>query len=91
MCSVWAVGLVDFEMPSVKAPPAERFKASLWDVVVQGGVLLGTVYLHDGIGLAADLNINLLQAIAGYVKAVGLPYILSGDWNVTPAELENSG
>ena len=90
LCSTWAAGLADFEVPLVKAPTPERFKAALWDAVVQGGVLIGSVYLVDGIGLA-DLNINLLQEIAGYVKAIGLPYILSGDWNVTPAVLESSG
>jgi hypothetical protein len=52
LCSTWAAGLVDFDVPLVKVPPPERFKAALWDAVVQGGVLLGTVYLIDGIGLA---------------------------------------
>lgn len=90
LCSTWAAGLVEFDVPLVKAPPPERFKTVLWDAVVQGGVLLGTVYLLDGIGLA-ELNINLLQEIAGYVNAIGLPYILSGDWNVAPAVLIASG
>jgi len=58
--------------------------------VLKGGVLLGSVYLRDGEGLSCS-NVELINAVAGYVKACGMPFILGGDWQVCPEDMESSG
>ncbi len=64
-----------------------RFAAGVVDVY--GGMLLGSVY---GIsGLDARRQLDLWFGIAMHVRSHGLPFVLAGDWQVPPAELQASG
>ena len=58
--------------------------------VCPGGVLWATVYMHDSVGLA-PLNWQLLCKLGSLVRLFGMPYILAGDWNLSPEELSGSG
>ena len=58
-------------------------------VAAQGGVGAGSVHLHATGKLDAD-NQALLHLITGVVRAWGRPFILGGDWQVSPKELEDS-
>ncbi|CAK0881318.1 unnamed protein product, partial [Prorocentrum cordatum] len=56
----------------------------------KGGLLVGTMYLHDSEDLS-ERNWHILCAMGQAVKSAGLPFILSADWQVTPEELTESG
>ena len=49
-----------------------------------------SVYLRTGIGMTGE-NLEILHKIAGLIRAIGLPFVISGDWNVAPQSLEASG
>ena len=56
----------------------------------RGGVHLISVYLFFGEGLSCR-NIDLLQAIAGVICELRGPWILAGDFNITPQDLISTG
>ena len=73
------------------SPLAGRFRLRRIGAVCRGGFHLGSVYLHDTVGVAATCNLDLLQAIAAELSLVSGGWILGGDWNCTPAELSATG
>ena len=68
-----------------------RFQLRKAGCICRGGVHLGSPYLHSGIGIQAKSNLDLLHLMAAALSAVSGPWILGGDWNCTPAELEATG
>jgi ribonuclease HI len=56
------------------------------DGIVRGGVVLASVYLWHSEGLT-DRNLALLYAAGDAVIAHGGPWVLAGDFNMTPEEL----
>lgn len=68
-----------------------RFQLRKVVCIAKGGVHCGTPYLHSGIGVQAKSNLDLLHLMAAALAAVTGPWILGGDWNCTPAELEATG
>ncbi len=64
-----------------------RFTSGVVDIF--GGILLGSVY---GIsGLDTKRQLDLWYGIALHVRTHGLPFILAGDWQVPPAEMQAAG
>ena len=57
----------------------------------KGGVHCGSAYLYSGVGIAAKCNLDLLDTIAFTVSGLVGPWIIGGDWNCTPADLEATG
>ena len=53
-------------------------------------VIMVSVYLTCGIGVAAE-NISKMQSIALYVKQARLPFIIAGDFNMSPQSVLESG
>ncbi len=54
-----------------------------------GGIVCGSVY---GIsGLPIHLQYRLWRAIAIQLRIIGLPFVLAGDWQITPHEMRASG
>ncbi len=58
--------------------------------ICKGGVHFGSVYCRTAEGLT-DLNLDILQDIAVDLASVRGPWVLGGDWNVTPEALAASG
>ena len=52
--------------------------------------LLLILYMVSGIG-PSGANVRRMQSIAGLIGILGIPFILIGDWNMTPQQLFNSG
>ena len=52
---------------------------------------MGSVYLHDTIGVTAQCNLDLLHEIAGVLRQLHGCWIVCGDWNCTPEELVRTG
>ena len=89
--SKWAAGISRPCMGAiVSVPPPHRFVFQHWHSVTKGGIGVGSVYLHATGCLGAN-NQALLHSIAGYLKAWGRPFVLGGDWQVGPQELEQAG
>ena len=71
--------------------PPERFMMRLVGAICRGGVYVGSIYLHTTVGISARCNRDILDAVYGYLCNLSGPWIIGGDWNVTPEELESSG
>ena len=71
-------------------PPAHRFAFQHWHAVFSGGIGIGSAYLHMGVDAAAQ-NEVLPRAITAYVKAWGKPFIVGGDWQMSPEDLVRAG
>ena len=68
---------------------AHRAKFAWVSGFCSGGLHCGSVYLCDGVGLN-DTNLEMLQEIAGALKVLQGPWVLGGDWNLTPSVLAGS-
>ena len=80
-------GLADIDMPEdPREAVEERITANLWGGVVKGGVLVISVYMWHSEGLSSR-NRHLLQVIGEIIRYYDRPYILAGDWNMSPEEL----
>ena len=58
--------------------------------VVKGGLHCGSVWLKHVEGLTED-NMAILQVISTALTKLKGPWVLGGDWNVSPDTLVNSG
>ncbi len=58
-------------------------------VAANGGCLLCSVYGFSGLSVARQCE--LWHAVAAQIRLVGLPFILGGDWQVLPREMEAAG
>ncbi len=68
-----------------------RFRLRHVGAMCRGGFHLGSIYMHDSIGVMAKSNLDLLQEAAAELLLVRGGWIVGGDWNCTPDELEASG
>ena len=50
---------------------------------------VGNVYLECGVGPTQGENPELLTRLATAIQAVGVPYLITGDWNCQPDELSS--
>ena len=66
-----------------------RIGAAWVGAVVKGGVHVFSVYLKDGEGLG-DTNSAILTRLAAAIGTVRGPWIIGGDWNLTPKALTDS-
>ena len=58
--------------------------------ICKGGMHVVSVYMKDSEGLS-ELNMTILARLAQLVGGFRNPWIVGGDWNMTPAELASSG
>ena len=85
-----ANGLAPVEEELAGGEQSHRIAAAWVDGVLKGGILCISVYLKDGVGLN-DSNTKVLDEVLVTAKAAGLPFIIAGDWNVQPEDLERAG
>jgi len=67
-----------------------RFVLGWTAAVRRGGLHCGSVYLKDAAGLC-EHNLLVLQEIAVALRQLRGPWVLGGDWNLTPDVLQSSG
>ena len=58
--------------------------------IAPGGTLIISVYLHTGAGLTQE-NWQILSTIGQWLTSQALPFVIGGDFQVEPAQLEDSG
>jgi len=64
--------------------------AGAWvDSVVRGGIYIVSIYLWDGEGMTAR-NLSIVQSAAEAVLRHGGPWMIAGDWNMLPTELDEA-
>ena len=64
-----------------------RLGAAWIGAVQRGGVHFITVYLKDGEGIG-QTNQAILTELAAYLGTIRGPWVVGGDWNVTPQQLQ---
>ena len=84
-CGAYRVRLRDIALPD-----PSRFLAARVDALVKGGVLVCSLYLHDGVGRDAA-SANLLDMVLRFLVAVGLPFIIGADWNNSVGDIRKLG
>ena len=76
MWARWACGVEKMtNAPSLKPPPPERFCCVNWGGMLHTGIIVASVYLHDGPSMSQQ-NKELLKEIADYLKLFGKPFVL---------------
>jgi len=89
--SLWKHGLTELAITDiVSIPTAHRFIFRHFHGFARGGIGIGSVYLESAVGMNSN-NDALMRSIAGFVKAWGRPFVLAGDWNMSPKDLRDSG
>ena len=70
------------------SPPCAqgRLTAAWVDGILHGGILVLSIYLFDSEGLS-DRNVELIEKAGQAVITHGGPWVIGGDFNMTPAEL----
>ena len=66
-----------------------RLAARKLNVGLPQGLVVVSVYGRTKVGIAG--NLDLLEAIAAFVLRLPCPWVVAGDWNFTPYDLEESG
>ena len=61
-----------------------RFAIRRVGAVCPGGLHIGSCYLTASVGVTAQCNLKLLEAIAFVLSRIRGPWLLAGDWNCTP-------
>ena len=80
-------GIVPHEI--VKHGFRHRFHIAWVATILKGGLHLGSVWLRDSEGLSPE-NLLILQEVAAVISQVRGPWILGGDWNLTPQTLQTT-
>ena len=83
-------GIVDMTEPIRSEDIEGRFATAWVGGVVPGGIHCGSLYCKDGEGFGC-LNSPLLGGVAAAMECLKGPWIIGIDFNMTPAELEESG
>ena len=71
-------------------PENGRFKAVKIGSYLPGGLLLVSIYFRAPEGLP-DGNLQLLWDLEIYLAGLQLPWIVAGDWNLLPSDVQGSG
>ncbi len=69
---------------------AGRYVRRWLGAICRGGIHCACIYLHTAQGLS-DANLECLDQVAAGLAAMEGPWILAGDFNVTPEQLAASG
>ena len=75
--------------PMFRANP--RLLLRKMGAVCRGGLHLGSVYLRDVVGPTDAANLAILDELAGCLNVLQGPWVVGGDFNMTPEELAGTG
>ncbi len=68
-----------------------RFSCQHVGAMLRGGLHLASIWLFPTVGIGARCNLDFLQEVGGYLRSLRAPWILGGDFNGEPEELQASG
>ena len=91
IASPWAHGLGIINYPMQSDNPVEsRFILRHLSGILKQGVVTGSIYCHTGVG-DGQLNMDLLRRACGVLRGIGLPFVLGGDFQMSPQMLAEAG
>ena len=73
----------------IAAAPSRRHARGYAGGFLRGGLHCCSIYLKDSEG-ASETNLNLLQEVAIFLSCLRGPWIVGGDWNMSPAVLAST-
>ena len=79
-------GLQDASMNLVPEQLRHRVTIARINAIIPGGFYLVSIYLRDSEGMSAA-NLAILEQVAAMLGALEAPWIIGGDWNLTPEAL----
>ena len=91
-CGVLArkgTGVAPADSDLVAEDVKHRISAAFVNAVVPGGFHVISVYLKDSDGLS-EYNLRVLQEAAALALTLGGPWVMAGDWNVGPDQLQEA-
>lgn len=68
----------------------DRVHAAWVGGIVKGGFHFISLHLVDGQGMS-ETNQAILTEVAAYIGTLQGPWLVAGDWNLTPEVLRQSG
>ena len=66
-----------------------RVHLSWTGAILKGGLYTLSIYLKDAEGLS-ETNMAIFEAAAVCINSLRGPWVIAGDWNITPEVLEAS-
>ena len=67
-----------------------RLQAAWVGVVTRGGLHVVSIWLRHSEGLS-EANLNILAETAALIVTLPGPWVIAGNWNITPAMLQQTG
>ena len=71
--------------------PSSRWNAWLIEAGPPGCMMVISLYLRDSIGPWHPGNAKVLEQIRLVIRAVGRPFLVAGDWNAEPDDIDRCG
>ena len=71
--------------------PSARWNAWLIEAGPPGGIMIISVYRRDTVGPWHPDNAKVLEQVRLAIRTVGRPYLVTGDWNAEPVDVEKCG
>ena len=68
-----------------------RFQLRKMGAICKGGLHIGSAYLQDVVGPTDPANLAILDEIAGCLNVLRGPWVIGGDFNMSPEELASTG
>ena len=89
--SKWQHPIDEIKMPDlISMPVPERFVFNVWHGPVNNGIGIASIYNVSGAGIG-QANLDNLDLAGGFLRAWGRPFIVSGDWQMSPEQLHQLG
>ena len=82
-------GIAAMERVGVRTATQHRLAVAWVDAVVRGGLYCASVYLRHSEGMS-EANQAILEEVAVALQCLGGPWIVAGDWNLSPSVLAHS-
>jgi hypothetical protein len=67
-----------------------RVSIARWQAFIRGGITLASVYLVTGEG-PSESNVGILDELGRTLVTLGRPFVIGGDFQMTPGELQGTG
>ena len=82
--------LADYPTADIEKKHPGRCVFTMWSGVLAEGILVVSLYAYTGPHAVAK-NADLLELLAKEISAIKVPFVVGGDWNMSPEDLSRTG